>query len=271
MSPATPASPTIPEQTVREAYDRLAPAYDAFMAHVDYEGWLAALVGLAARHGVQAPARLLDAGCGSGLELEPLMRRGFDVTGFDLSGGMLARARDRVGDRVELVQADVREVGVLGAFDLVLAVNDVLNFVHDAEGLHAAIGNLAANVAPGGLLVVDGNTLLNFATIWAMSSTVEDDDRLLVWRGMTDPSGVAPGALARAALETFAGREDGAYDRVTAVQEQRHHPADAVTEAFVAAGLEPVATHGLELGSFTVIDELDEVRHHKALHVARRP
>ncbi|WP_022929312.1 class I SAM-dependent DNA methyltransferase [Patulibacter americanus] len=259
------------QQSVEHAYDQLSPVYDAFMAHVDYDAWLTAIVDLAARHGVQPPARLLDAGCGSGLELVPLMERGFAVSGFDLSSGMLARARERVGDDVRLVHADVRTVEPLGEHELVLAVNDVLNFLHEPDDLRAALRSLAANVAPGGLLILDGNTLLNFATVWALSSTVEDGNDLLVWRGLTPPPEVAPGMLARAVLEAFTRREDGAYDRVTAVQEQCHHTAEAMGEAIAAAGLELVATHGMDLQTFTLADDLDEFRHPKAVFVARRP
>ncbi|MDX9856525.1 MAG: methyltransferase domain-containing protein [candidate division Zixibacteria bacterium] len=54
-------------------------------------------------------APLLDVGCGVGRHAIELARRGYDVTGIDISSGMLAQAREaarRAGVTVEWVQAD---------------------------------------------------------------------------------------------------------------------------------------------------------------------
>lgn len=79
-----------------------------------YEQWFASPVGLAAlacerrllelmtagwpRRGT----KLLEVGCGTGLFLESLWQMGFDVTGVDLSPGMVKAARTRLGKRAEI-------------------------------------------------------------------------------------------------------------------------------------------------------------------------
>jgi ubiquinone/menaquinone biosynthesis C-methylase UbiE len=67
--------------------------------------------------------RVLDAGCGSGVHAEELVRRGAAVTGTDLSEGMLAIARERLGPGVPLHQADLQQPLMFqdNTFDLVLS------------------------------------------------------------------------------------------------------------------------------------------------------
>jgi SAM-dependent methyltransferase len=72
------------------------------------------------------PGRALDLGCGSGMHLVTLARRGWDATGVDVVDKALARARARVADQgvnARVVRADVTELpeaAVGTGFDLFL-------------------------------------------------------------------------------------------------------------------------------------------------------
>jgi ubiquinone/menaquinone biosynthesis C-methylase UbiE len=74
------------------AYATLAPYYDAFTRHHRHDLWLERLERLAREHGL-AGHRVLDVACGTGKSLLPLVRRGYEGAGCDLSAGMLERAR----------------------------------------------------------------------------------------------------------------------------------------------------------------------------------
>jgi SAM-dependent methyltransferase len=67
--------------------------------------------------------RVLDAGCGTGVHAEELVRRGAEVTGVDLSEALLAIARERLGPDVPLHQTDLAQPLPFAddAFDLVLS------------------------------------------------------------------------------------------------------------------------------------------------------
>src|SRR5689334_11323477 len=112
--------------THADPYDRLAPAYDALTAGYDHERWLGALVDLLRECGL-AGTNVLDVGCGTGASALPLLAAGFSVTGVDRSEGMLEIARGRAGEAMELVQADMRGLPCLGAFDVVACLDDGLN------------------------------------------------------------------------------------------------------------------------------------------------
>jgi SAM-dependent methyltransferase len=107
-------------------------------------------------------SRLLDVGCGVGRHTLELARRGYQMTGVDLSPGMLAQARQAADAEhltVELIQADASKFlppglfdGVYclceGAFSLLSASDDPL--AHD----QAILGGIYRALKPGGRLLL---------------------------------------------------------------------------------------------------------------------
>lgn len=106
---------------------------------------------------------VLDLCCGTGRVTLPLARDGHEVTGVDLSRGMLARCRENIAqepeevrERIELIEQDISTLD-LSRRDFRLAVcafNSllcILSFQGQARALRAA----ASHLAPGGLLALD--------------------------------------------------------------------------------------------------------------------
>lgn len=103
-------------------YDRHAPFYDrgAFTHHTEAEiDFLLEVTGLA------PGARILDVGCGTGRHAITLARRGYWLTGVDISAGMLlqaiARARE-AGVDVDWVHADAGSFKPRELFDGVICL-----------------------------------------------------------------------------------------------------------------------------------------------------
>lgn len=230
--------------SARDAYDVAADIYDDFTAHHDYDGWTALIERLARAQGL-AGDRLLDVGCGTGNSFLPFLERGYRVTACDISPRMLARAGDKCGGRARLSVGDLRSLPRLGSFDLVLAIDDVLNYLTAAD-LEAAFRGLAANLAGGGVLVFDVNTELTYRTFFAARSR----QGAITWEGQVDAERFRAGDAARATLH---GGE----------HVQHHHPPRAVLTALRAAGLRAAAVHGMDLDG--TLGELDEKVHTKAL------
>ena len=95
------------------------------------------------------PARVLDAGCGSGASLEALERRGYAVTGLDISRRVLERI-DRVGRM--LIEADLTrcQPRAIEPFDAVLLL-DVIEHLDDEKVVLRALSGL---LRPGGLAII---------------------------------------------------------------------------------------------------------------------
>ena len=154
------------------AYEAIAPVYDDFTSHHDYELWLGSLLPQLRRHGLSG-RRLLDVGCGTGKSFLPMLERGWEVTACDISASMVELARDKAGDEARLSVADMRELPVFGEFDLVWSLDDAVNYLLSVEELERALTGMRRNLAPGGLLMFDVNTLRSYRTFFAETEVRE--------------------------------------------------------------------------------------------------
>ena len=105
---------------------------------------------------VPPPARVLDAGCGTGRVAIRLAELGYGCVGTDVDPAMLRVARERA-PAVPWVEADLAELdlpsaGVREPFDLVVAAGNVVPLV--AAGTEQRVVTaMARHLRPGGLLV----------------------------------------------------------------------------------------------------------------------
>src|SRR5919198_3641517 len=156
-------------QHARAAYDVIAPHYDDFTAHHDYDKWTASLEALARDCGLQGQ-RLLDVACGTGKSFLPFLERGYEVVACDISPAMVALAAGKAGGRACVEVHDMRELPRLGAFDLVCCIDDAVNYLLSVEELVAAFSGLARNLAAGGVVLFDANSLMAYRTFFASMS-----------------------------------------------------------------------------------------------------
>jgi demethylmenaquinone methyltransferase/2-methoxy-6-polyprenyl-1,4-benzoquinol methylase len=92
---------------------------------------------------------VIDVATGTGLVAEQLLARGHRVTGLDQSPEMLAVARRRFGDEVELVEASATEIPWPNASFDHLTFTYLLRYVDDPG---ATLLELARVVRPGGTI-----------------------------------------------------------------------------------------------------------------------
>jgi SAM-dependent methyltransferase len=249
----------------RAAFDAMAAVYDDYTADHRYDEWTAIIERIAREAGLRG-TRLLDIGCGTGKSFMPFLERGFDVVACDISPEMVARAREKAADRARVEVHDMRSLPRLGTFDLVCCLDDAVNYLLDDGELEAAARGFARNLAPGGILVFDTNTLLTYRTYYASLSVVQGDRQVLVWDGRT-PGDAEAGTLAEAVLEVLRARPEGTWERATSVHRQRHHPDPAIRAALASAGLEVIGVHGIHFKG-TVTEGADELADTKAMYLA---
>jgi SAM-dependent methyltransferase len=103
-------------------------------------------------------ARVLDLCCGPGIFLVPLARRGYRVTGVDLSPLMLKRAETAcagAGVGARLIAADMLEFTEPESFDVVLNVYTSFGYFEDPADNARVLRNAHASLVPGGQLLID--------------------------------------------------------------------------------------------------------------------
>jgi demethylmenaquinone methyltransferase/2-methoxy-6-polyprenyl-1,4-benzoquinol methylase len=132
----------------KELFAPLGPSYDRVGATLSFgqdPRWRRFLVSRLPRDG----GHVLDVATGTGLVASELLARGFEVTGVDQSPDMLARARERFGPRIELVEASAEKLPFAdGSYDHV-TVTYLLRYVAEPG---RTLAELARVVRPGGVV-----------------------------------------------------------------------------------------------------------------------
>ncbi len=138
----------MPSVDARMLFAPLGPTYDRVGAVLSLGQdplWRRFLVSRLPEDG----GHVLDVATGTGLVAHELLRRGYRGTGVDQSTEMLARARDRFGDEVELIEASAEALPFADASFDHLTVTYLLRYVADPG---ATLAGLARVVRRGGIV-----------------------------------------------------------------------------------------------------------------------
>ena len=128
---------------LRDYYDRNATVYEVKhgVTLPGHEHNFARHYGPFLRDAIPEGSNVLEIGCGTGVYTRWLLNRGCRVVAMDISGNILAKARERCPEAT-LVQGDCEDPavslpeGVLGAgFDVILGVNTFCYYPHKAAAL----------------------------------------------------------------------------------------------------------------------------------------
>lgn len=202
----------------------------------DPEEEVARIVGLLS---LPPGASVVDLGCGRGRHAIPLSRRGYRVTGVDLSEKMLGLARERAqreGASVEWVREDMRKFVRRGAFDACLSLFTSFGYFNDEEN-ERVIGNVSKSLKEGGTLLLDlRNAQKGLAGEEDKETTVEVPSGRLRLRVRFDK------ATRRARAEHELTRPDGI--RISSAFDVRIYSEEELTGMLCRSGMRVAVVHG---------------------------
>lgn len=136
-------------------------------------------------------ARILDLACGAGRHTIELARRGYEVTGYDLSKALLAEARRaarRARVRPELVVGDMRELPYAGTFDAVLNLFTSFGYFERPKEDHRVLAGIARALRPRGKFLMElANRDSLAATLPVQAWRIRDDGTVVLDEGTFDP------------------------------------------------------------------------------------
>jgi SAM-dependent methyltransferase len=243
------------------AYESFAAVYNDFNHSNDYEMWLGeALLPELRKHGLKEGGSALDVGCGTGRAFQPLLRRGWRVHGCDLSPAMLEVAAREGGGEVKLQAADMRDLPRIDDFDLVLSLNDSVNYLLGDEDLVFALTGMKANLAEDGLLLFDVNSSSTYTGGYSEVQAVEHQGSRWVWTGRGE---VAP--------SVFESEISG--DRLEPIRHlERFRSMPEVLAAMQAVGLRCLGALGMSEANGEVVLSAppDEERDYKLIFIGDR-
>jgi SAM-dependent methyltransferase len=197
---------------------------------------------------LEPPARILDLASGHGRHSIELARRGFDVTGFDLSPRSLElalAAAEKAGVELELVQGDMRELPYVEEFDAVVNLFTAFGyFDHEDENQHVLV-HVERALVPGGRFLIDTINLLGLARRFNAKTWEEREGGAVM--------------LALHEFDFVKGRNNATWTflhpdgkRTELRHSLRTYAPHELVSMLTSAGLEPVGTwgdfEGAELG-----------------------
>ena len=176
------------KETTMDAYKNLAFSYDRLTNDVDYGAVVDFYHEILASEGVK-PRTVADLACGTGSVSLLLARRGYQVTGVDMSEDMLTVAADKTQElenRPQFVCQKLQELRLPRGVDLAVSGLDSMNYITDPEDCELAIKRVYKALNPGGIFIFDVNTPQRFRSMDGQVFLDEDDDVYCIWRGEFD-------------------------------------------------------------------------------------
>ncbi len=213
---------------MNDAYSAFAAGYDRMMEDVDYDGWANYIDGFLKEAGAKS---VLECACGTGSLTVRLGRKGYTVTGSDLSEDMLMVARQKALDAglrfLPFVCQDMRRMVLHKPVDAVISACDGVNYLLDgAEDFFRAAHRA---LRPGGLLLFDVSSAYKLSAVLANNTfAAAGSDWAYIWENQYHPR------LARVDMVLTGFLKQGTlYARF-----EEHHSQRAYTEEELRTSLE---------------------------------
>lgn len=176
------------------SFGPVAAHYDRLMDTIPYRMWTSYLLLLFAKQGVK-PRKLLDVCCGTGSMCHLLADEDFQMTGFDLSEGMIEEAKSKDHYRqmagkepVRFEVADAATFELNDTFEAAYSFFDSLNYITEPELLQSAFHRISAHLEPGASFIFDLNTAYAFEErMFDQQSLKKGAPLRYRWRGHWDP------------------------------------------------------------------------------------
>ncbi len=181
-------------------------------------------------------AHILDVGCGRGRHARAFARRGYDVTGIDLSEQSIADARERAaadGLDVTFAPGDMRDAYCEGCADGVVNLFTTFGYFDDDAENQRALQAMATALRPGGWLLQDFLNAPQVRTTLTPESTHTE-------KGVTihQERWIADGRINKKITLTQNGTTETFHESV------RLFTLDDFRTLYAAVGLDLVATYG---------------------------
>jgi SAM-dependent methyltransferase len=207
-------------------YDLLAPHYDAVTG--DSAAEAAFIRDIIERHHGQATT-LLDLACGTG-GVTALLAGAYQVSGLDISPGMLAMAREKLPGPTRLYLADMTSFRLDASFDVIVCAYQGLNHLLSPAAWTSSFDRAREHLNPGGLFVFDIATVSHLRRrVSGPPLAQEFAGNYLLIRVRT-----ADGLVFDWHIEVYELQPDGRYRLLTQTVRLRSFPLAEIREALRA-------------------------------------
>ena len=224
-------------------YTAFASVYDRLMTDVDYPAWADFYEAMLNRYAI-GRGKVCECACGTGNLTILLAKKGYQMTGVDISPDMLFQASQKArkhGAMIPFVKQDMRSLRLHRQMDAVLCTNDGINYLPAAEDISAFFRMAYQALRSGGCLFFDLSTPYKLEHIlgdhfWSH----EDEDITYLWRNRFSKSKQAVDMD----LTFFVKQKDNLYLRIEERQRQYVHSSELLVILLAEAGFTDIAFYG---------------------------
>ena len=238
-------------------YRQLASLYDFLMADAPYDEWADFTERFMNKKLAKQQIKILDLGCGTGQVTWRLAKRGYQMTGVDLSDDMLTEAATIAMEKnlnIQWLQQDITELEGLAGFDLVTSYCDVINYITDQDKLASAFERIYHSLNQDGFFLFDVHSMkyVKNEMVDQLFSEVYDDLAYIWFCYPGEHEGEMTHEL------TFFLEESGKYQRFDEFHHQRTYPVTTYVQMLHDIGFkeiklfadfqhEPITDHHFEI------------------------
>ncbi|MCX6653871.1 MAG: class I SAM-dependent methyltransferase, partial [Candidatus Bathyarchaeota archaeon] len=149
-------------------YDRWSEFYDTIYRRINYEDECNTLLKILRENLQITPRKILDIACGTGGHSIILAKKGYDVTGVDISDAMLKVAKSKACNEninIRFVTQDMRNMKLGERFDCALCMYSVFPYNTTYPEIQQTLSSVKTHLEDGGAFIFD------FANIGGMRPT----------------------------------------------------------------------------------------------------
>ncbi len=218
------------------SYSAIAECYDALNSHIDYESFSDFLSREIRAGGITDGSIVLDLACGTGNITLPLLHRGYDMIGVDLSGDMLNVARRKKdGEKVLWLCQDMRSFELYGTVGAIVCCLDSINYLTSRQGLNKCFSLVHNYLDPDGIFIFDVNTPYKFEAVYGNNHYILENDGIFCgWQNYYDRKS----GLCDFELSFFYENDDGSYTRLDESQTERCYSLKTLQNLLIKNGFE---------------------------------
>ena len=204
-------------------YDLLAPHYDAVTGDSAREAAFIRSI-IAQRH--NRAVNLLDVACGTG-SITALLAGTYQVSGLDISPGMLAVARKKLPGGTPLYLADMTCFRLNAKFDAVICAYQGVNHLLSLSAWRDFFACAHQHLDVGGVFIFDVTTIGDLMRMASIPKIVQQfGENYVLIRVST-----ADGMVFKWRIEVFELQQDGKYRLLVQTIEMRSFPVESIREA----------------------------------------
>lgn len=224
-------------------YTSFAEVYDELMGDVRYDEWADFYISLMNAYGIRS-GKVCECACGTGNLTIPLQKKGFQMTGIDLSQEMLWIAAQKARENglgIPFVRQDMRQLRLHRPMDAVLATCDGVNYLMNDEDLLSFFQSAYAALRPGGALFFDISTPWKLQNMLGNQIICNDTEHITyLWQNAYSERKQTVDMH----LCIFVKNEKDLYKRIDEEQTQKAHSREHLTELLEKAGFERINVYG---------------------------